>query len=96
MHKLAEFKHIGDRGDYRTIWKQTMMHTDGTMPGYVRVSEWVEVDFPPRRDEAAIPEEVRQLDAKLEELKADFAKKVTAIEEAKANLLSLVYSPAGA
>ena len=90
--QIAQFKHVGDGGDYTCIWKRSMMLKDDNLAGYVRVSEWIEVEFPPRAPDAMIPEEVRQLDAKLEELKADFAKKVTAIEAAKANLLAITDS----
>jgi hypothetical protein len=89
MSEIAQFKHVGSSGSHRICWDKDMMNADGQLSGYIRVSDWVDVAFPARTDEAAIPEEVAQLDAKLEELKVDFAKKVNAIEEAKQNLLSL-------
>lgn len=90
MSKIAEFRMIG-RDDYgiRSIWREDRMCEGGTIPGYVRTSDWIEVAFQPRTDDAAIPEELAQLDAKLEEIKADFANKVNAIEDAKAKLLAV-------
>lgn len=89
MAKIAQFKHVGESGEYRVHWTHSMMHKDGTLPGYIRISDWIEIDFPARTDDQQIPEEVRALDEKLEELKVDFARKINAIETAKANLLAL-------
>lgn len=89
--QLAQFRHLGSNAgdDWVVFWSKAMMDPNGTLRGYIRVSKWVEIDFPPRADEGAIAEELGQLDAKLEELKAEFTKKATAIEIAKQNLLAL-------
>ena len=88
MSTIAEFKMTGMGGNFRSVWHRENMHADGNIPGYIRVSEWIEVAFPPRLESTTL-EEVAALDEKLEELKAEFARKVNAIETAKANLLAL-------
>lgn len=86
--RIALFKHVGDSSSYRCIWQENMMLQAGTLFGYIRTSEWVDIEFLERTD-SPIAEEVAQLDGKLAELKRDFTKKSAAIEVAKQNLLAL-------
>lgn len=88
MTKIAQFKMIGWDSDIVSVWRFDRCHPDGTLPGYVRISEWVEVEFPPRIESSA-PEEVAQLQAKLAEIDAEHGKKQIAIKIRIANLLAI-------
>lgn len=55
----------------------------------IRISEWVEVDFPPRAPEEIVPPQIAALDRQAEEVKAEFAAKLREIAEARASLLAL-------
>jgi len=85
--RVATFTHLGS--SYLCVWQESMMRKDGALPGYVRISEWVDVDFPPRAQAEVVPEELAQIEEKAQELKSDFAKKMGALEERRAQLLAI-------
>lgn len=58
---------------------------------YVRVSEIIDVDFPPRDEGEAVQDEVVQLDRAIEEIKKEALIKVEAIQQRKAELLALTH-----
>lgn len=59
-------------------------HTD-----MVRMTEYVEVEFPPRSPEELVPAQVEIIDKKIAEVSAEFGRKLAALKEAKDNLLAL-------
>lgn len=61
---------------------------------YTRVSEWIEVDFPPRSQEEVVTEQLAGLDALQNEVEKDYAVKMHAIKEKRAELAALTYRPA--
>ena len=57
----------------------------------VRVSEWVDVTFPPRATEEVVQENLAALDAEQRELVAKHLDALQKIAEARAKLLSLTH-----
>ena len=87
--RIAMFKSLG-ACSFTSPWSLYPDADDTYCPsGYVRISGWVDVDFPERSAEERVPEEIAQLDAQAEEVKREFAAKLRAIAEAKGTLLAL-------
>ena len=63
------------------------------MSGYVRVSEYVEITFPPRQKEEAIAEELDQLDKAANEIRVKAQDALIKIEERRQSLLALEVLP---
>ena len=62
--------------------------------GDIRVSEWVDVEFPPLAPEVIVPARIAALDRQAEEVKAEFTAKLREIADAKASLLALTHEVA--
>lgn len=87
---LAIFKTAGSKGDhyYNTqVWPVDM---DGAK-GHVRMTEFIEIDFPDVQPAVMIKQEIEILDDMVEKLKKDTMDKISAIEEKRAELLSITY-----
>lgn len=56
---------------------------------YIRLTEIVEVDFPPRKPEEIVPAQVAILEREREELVAKFTAALKEIDDRKAELLAL-------
>lgn len=54
-----------------------------------RLSEWVEIDFPPRAPEELVPEQLAALDQQEMLLRGAFQKEMDKLKERRANLLAL-------
>ena len=91
--KIAKFQRIG-----HTDWFHVMeARADGSDPlqdTFVRVSEYVEVDFPPRPAEEVVPAQLATLDKAETELRAQFQAKLQEIAEQRAKLLCLTHEVA--
>jgi single-stranded DNA-binding protein len=85
--KIALYKAVG--GGYFMVWDVSMGGGSGIVEGYVRTSEWIDVEFSPRESKESIAEEVHQLDVKADEIRATMGRQLIAIETAKANLLAI-------
>ena len=55
----------------------------------VRITEWVDVEFPALPPEVTVPAQIAALDRKAEEVKAEFTAKLREIADARASLLAL-------
>lgn len=87
--KCAKFRSIG-RHSFETVWHRRDDDSDtGEHEGYIRLSEWVEVDFPPIADQVVIEQEIIQLNAKAAEIRATLGVQIAAIEARKAELLCI-------
>ena len=90
--KIAKFQRIGD-----TNWFAVFEpHADGSDPcteNYVRLSEYVDVDFPPRAPEEIVPAQLAAIDKAEKEARAEFQLKLNAFAEARANALALTHTP---
>ena len=60
--------------------------------GYIRISEWVEVDFPPRAPEQIIPAQLAMLDARKAEEVDRHLDALGQIAEERGKLLALTHS----
>lgn len=89
MTRIALFKMVGSTISWTTPWGEDSAGKDGEIAGYVRTSEWVEVDFPPRKPEEQIAQEIVQLDEKATELRAEYGVKLAAIERRKQELAAI-------
>lgn len=83
--KVALFKNT-EYGNCGPIGVDGHESDDYSLPGYVRVSEWVVIDFP---DIDATDEQVAAIDEKITELRAEFQNSLTNLERRKAELLAI-------
>lgn len=89
--RIAMFQHGTDR-TWRTVFERPLDALDGDaqiLEPYVRISEWVDVEFPALASEVIVPAQIAALDRQAEEVKAEFAAKLREIAEARASLLAL-------
>lgn len=74
-----------------------VIHTekDGTdferVCGYVRISDFVEVEFPPLKDEAIVEKQIASLDKAESELRAKFQAALNGIEQQRQELRAITY-----
>lgn len=61
---------------------------------YARVSEYVDVEFPPLADEAVIKQQLDALDRTEQELREQFQRHLDGIKNRRAELQALMYVPA--
>lgn len=87
--KLAKFKRLGEHS-YETITEEW---ADGCRD-YVRLSEYVEVEFPPLRDEAIVERQLEALDRTENALRTQFQQALSGIEQQRAELRAITYTPA--
>lgn len=89
--KVALFKDI--------TWAHSTPTTGGpfmeSMKEYARVSEYVEVEFPPLAAEAVVKSQLDGLDRAEQELRNQFQQKLDAINNRRAELQALTFVPAG-
>ena len=57
----------------------------------IRISEWVEIDFPPLAPEQVIPAQLAALDREAEAVRQESAARLRKIAERKASLLALTH-----
>lgn len=82
--KLAKFQSLGNYPLTLYYPPETEEHTD-----MVRMTEYVEVEFPPRDMKELVPAQVAIIDRKIAEVSDEFGKKLAALKEAKENLLAI-------
>ena len=59
---------------------------------YVRVSEYIDVEFPPRQQAEVVAEQVAAIDIETEKLKDEFSARLNALGARKQELLALTHS----
>ena len=80
--KLAVYKHEYSDGSPCGEWAETCN-------GYVRLTEFVEVDFPPLADATVIARQVEMIDRQISKVRVAAADEVARLEQRKAELLAL-------
>lgn len=85
--KLAQFK--TDASGYVSIAAESGGEAAVTYSGWVRISEYVEVEFPPLPPAIVVEGQLKQIDAAEQELREKFQQKLNELVEARARLLSL-------
>lgn len=91
--KLAVFRNIEPGGcldGYETIDGENFENATH----YVRISEYVEVEFQKLKDELVIDKYINALDRAETQIRLDFQKKLDEISGQRASLMALAYFPA--
>ena len=86
--KIARYKRLSSLhiGSWISI-----LPADLDLPGYIRISEIVDVEFPPRADDGAIIEESKKLDAAIEAIKVEATSRIGELQQRKSELLALTH-----
>lgn len=80
LHLKNDFTVIQEDGDYACT------HLD-----YTRVSEFIEVDFPPRAQDEIVTEQLAALDTLEVQVEKDYATKIQAIKDKRSELAALTW-----
>jgi hypothetical protein len=86
--RLAKFKRLGEH-PFECVQSDIM---DGCV-GYVRISEYVDVEFPPLREAAVIEKHLEQLDNAEAEIRTKFQLALNSIEQQRQELRAITYRP---
>lgn len=91
--RLAQFRRTldGSGYSYTTILTEKEAALSIYAKEYTRVSEFVEVEFPPRSAEEHVPEQLAVLDTAESELRSKFAAKLAEISSERAKLRALTH-----
>lgn len=84
--KLAIFESTG-KYSYQVIYTPD----EAEHSGYARVSEWVEVSFPPRDAEEALQEKITCLDKEMEAIRKEALEKLNKLQERRQELLAIPF-----
>lgn len=96
--KVALFQRVGDLS-YLTTWafdtKVSDESADTRVPdGYVRLSPWLEIEFPSLDDSAVIDSQLKQLDKAEQKAREELQHRLNAINDARQKILALTFKPA--
>ncbi len=96
--RVAMFQY-GTDSSWITAWNQRSHCGNDNddayaVDGYIRITEWVDVEFPDLPPDVTVPACIAALDRKAEEVKAEFTAKLREIADAKASLLALTHEVA--
>lgn len=83
--RVAVFKSV--RHGFELVLDNSM----GDVSGYVRVSEFIDVEFPPLSDDKQIQLHVKELDAERTRLVRKHCEELAVIDERKSRLLALTH-----
>ena len=89
--KVAKFKRLGE-GAFETIIDEESPLA--TLDCYVRLTEWVDVEFRPLRDEAIVEKQLNALEKAEAELRTKFELALGEIERQRQELRAITYVPA--
>ncbi len=90
--RIALFKRVEVDWSYETVKAQSGHDTDETeYDGFVRISEWQDVEFTPRSPEEIVPAQLAALDDAEKALCAQFQVKRNQIAEARSRVRSLTH-----
>lgn len=62
---------------------------DYTMDGYVRVSEWTDIEFTPINHQSVVDQKIAIIDAEIQDARAKFQVTLNGLEQRKAELLAI-------
>ena len=91
--KIAKFQAIGNPS-WITVFESRSDGSDPCPDSYVRISEYVDIDFPPRAPEEIVPAQLAALDKAEQDLRAQFQLKLNEIADARARVRSLTHEVA--
>ena len=84
--KLAQFRSIGERS-YESVLEEW---ADGSS-SYVRISEFVEVEFPPLHNDEVVQRQLDGLDRVEQALREKFQEALGGLERQRAELRAITY-----
>lgn len=90
--KIAKFESIDSNNCL--VFECNGMPSDDSFGSYVRTSEIIEVEFPPRERTIVVDAQLKQLDELEQEVERDHREKMGAIRRKRAELAALTYAPA--
>jgi hypothetical protein len=90
--KIALFKNVGF--DSISIFEPSKYLPDEekeayTLPGYVRISEWIDVDFPPLSTDEVVQSQIKVIDEAEQRARDLFHEQLERFKGMRANLLAL-------
>jgi hypothetical protein len=88
--KIAKFRSLGEYPCTIVIEREEK-DLDMPLQGYVRLSDWVSVEFPLRRPDELVPEQLAVLDEAEKSLRLKFEQKLHEIAGERAKLLCLTH-----
>ncbi|MBX6381475.1 MAG: hypothetical protein IRZ07_00670 [Microbispora sp.] len=96
--KVALFQRIG-WVDHRCTWSSEAgtsdEDSDETIPdGYVRLSPWLEIEFPTLGSDDVINAQLAQLDKAEQKAREELQQKLNAIDDTRRKILALAFNPA--
>lgn len=87
--RICTDRHIQHGFDGVQVWRD---HRPGeVMDGYVRTSEWVEVEFPPRENHDEVAEQVAIWRKQREAIAQEYGRRLAEIDERIASLLAITH-----
>lgn len=96
--KVALFQRVGT-STWTTVFgfrpDKTDAEADDTVPnGYVRISPWLEIDFPELDDGTIVAKQLEQLDKAEQAAREELQQRLNQINDARQQLLALTVKPA--
>lgn len=90
--KIAQFKTgFAGGGNFTTLADESSGEASVKYSGWVRISEYVEVEFPSLATQVVVEGQLKQLDAAEAELRTKFQGKLNELANERAKLLSLTH-----
>lgn len=90
--KIALFKDVKYDWTSSTPWQAD--EDDCALPGYTRVSEIVDVEFPPLSKDEVVRQSLDVLDEQEKKIRNEFQKALDGLNDRRAQLQSLTFVPA--
>lgn len=88
--KIAKYKHIGSGYSYETVASEDL----STSPEFVRLSEFVDVDFPPLSNSEVIGKQLAALDLAEIDVREKFEGALNTIKRQRSELMALPHREA--
>lgn len=86
--RIARFKRLGEHS-FETFGDEALER----VKGYVRLTEYVEVEFPPLRDGVLVEKHLEALDAAEAEVRTRFQSMLNEIERQRQELRAITHKP---
>lgn len=84
--KIARFKRLGEHS-----FECVQTEDFETIKGYIRLTEYVDVDFPPLRDDAVVEKHLKALDDAEADVRTRFQQALNEINNQRQELRAITY-----
>jgi len=88
--KIAIHKSIQHDFDSVFVWRE-WWDEEPSYPEHVRISEWIDVDFPPLSDDTLLQNQVTAIDQQIKAVTDKWKREVDDLKSTKASLLALTH-----